>query len=80
MGHDIPEGWQKVRGGYVEAGDRIRTANGWTDADNIGRDQYRELKSAVGHPAVLYEVVIREVPHGAASQEPAPDVRQGERH
>ncbi len=60
MPSEIPKGWTQIRGDKVRTGDRLRTPDGWCDADNLGRGD--NFRSAVGHPTSLYECVIRKTP------------------
>ena len=61
MNADIPKGWVKVFEGNVKNGDKIRSENSFVNAGNLGYASVvtNEAASAIGHPIVLYECVIR---------------------
>jgi sorbitol-specific phosphotransferase system component IIA len=58
MEFKIPVGWRRVTGATIQAGDRIKTADGWASAINLGKPGKHHV-STVGHPTDRFECVIR---------------------
>ena len=63
MNADIPKGWVKVFEGNVKKGDKIRSETTFVNAIDLGYLSCitNEPASAIGHPIVLYECVIRKI-------------------
>lgn len=70
----MPQGYYRVRGGVVQAGDLIKVADG----EFVGPEAIMRHRSAIGDPTVLYECVIRfgEVPKQEAKKPSAPKKRK----